>query len=79
MLKLNAGDKIQINENHDFETNCAICAKPLNDNARFVLVGDGNVLLTAKEYSEIVDRGGFAAGSPIGSSCLKKFDESVLA
>jgi hypothetical protein len=77
--KLVAGDKVTINADHDYESNCAICAKPLNDNARWIFLGDGNILLTADEYSAIINRGGFAAGSPIGSSCVKAFDKEVVA
>lgn len=78
-VKLNAGTKIEFHSNHDYETNCAVCARPLGDNASELLLADGNVLVTAAEYDALAENGGFVFTATIGNSCLKKFASDVIA
>jgi hypothetical protein len=79
MSKFQIGEKVEFHTNHNYETNCAICAKPLGANFKEILIGDGNILLTADQYEESSVNGGFVYTAPIGSSCVKDFPAEVVA
>ena len=74
------GSKIEVHTNFDYETNCAICAKPLGKNFFEVRTGDLNELITAAEYNARANRNDFVATLPIGSTCKNLVaKESVIA
>lgn len=72
MSKYQLGDKVETHANFDYETNCALCAKPLGDNFIELSVGDNNELITEAEYNARAMRNEFVATLPIGSTCVKR-------
>lgn len=79
MTKITAGTRVEIHAAYNYESNCAICAKPLGVNPKELRLGDGDVLLTASEYAKRADRNEFVSTVVIGNSCVKKFDLEVVA
>jgi hypothetical protein len=77
MSKYELGDTIEVHANFDYETNCALCAKPLGSNFIELTTGDRNELITPAEYNARAMRNEFVATLPIGSTCVKRVAASV--
>jgi hypothetical protein len=79
MTKYELGDKIELHANFNYETNCALCAKPLGSKFVELCTGDLNELITPAEYNARAMRNEFVATLPIGSTCVKRVAASAVS
>jgi hypothetical protein len=79
MSKYQVGNTIEFHSNFDYDSNCAVCAKPLGKNHKDILLADGNVLVNVSDYAAISKRGGFVFTAPIGSTCVNNFPVEAVA
>lgn len=79
MANYELGSKIQVHANFDYESNCALCAKPLGQNFAEVTVDENNRVISANDYSTIANNGGFVATLPIGSTCVNQVVKEGVA
>jgi hypothetical protein len=79
MSKYQVGNTIEFHNNFDYESNCAVCAKPLGKSFKEILLADGNLLINGSEYDAISERGGFVFTAPIGNTCVSQFPLEAVA
>lgn len=79
MARYTLGSQIEIHENFEYGTTCALCARKLGKDPKTVLVDENSTVISRERYNELAAMGGYISTTQIGSTCINKFGVEVFA